>query len=241
LDESRQRTYRQDMAIATLSDRRTALRSTVGLKIIMAVTGGLLVLYLLAHMLGNLKIFFGASAFDHYAAWLRTIGTPLLPHAWYLWIQRTVLTFAVLAHIWSAAVLTRRARAARPVRYAHRRPVQGSYAARTMRWGGVIIALFVVYHVLDLTTGTLNPAGSGPDAQPYAKVVADFAPERWPITLLYAVAVVAVGFHLSHGLASAVRTLGGRRSARGLAIVVAVLLCAGYLCVPFAVLTGLVK
>jgi succinate dehydrogenase / fumarate reductase cytochrome b subunit len=158
-------------------------------------------------------------------------------------VQRAVLTAAVLAHIWSAAVLAVRARAARPVRYAHRRPVQGSYAARTMRWGGVIVALFVVYHVLDLTTGQLNPVGD--HLHPHANVVADFAPRRWPVTLFYALAVLAVGLHLSHGLVSALRTLGWQgnreRRARGAAATVAVLLCAGYLAVPFAVLTGLVS
>jgi succinate dehydrogenase / fumarate reductase, cytochrome b subunit len=218
----------------------TPLRTSVGLKALMAVTGALLVLFLVAHALGNLKIFVGPTAFDDYAAWLRTIGSPVLPKGWYLWVQRAVLILAVLAHIWSAAVLALRAR---PSRYAHRRPVQGSYAARTMRWGGVIIALFIVYHVLDLTTGQLNPVGD--HAHPYANVVADFAPRRWPVTLFYTLAVLAVGLHLSHGLASALRTLGWRgtreRRARGAATAIAAVLCAGYLAVPFAVLTGLVS
>ena len=199
----------------------------------MAISGGLLVLFLVAHMLGNLKIFVGAAAFDHYAAWLRDLGQPVLPHGWYLWLQRGVLTLAVLAHLTSATVLTVRARRARPVRYAHRGPVQGSYAARTMRWGGVIIALFVVYHLLDVTTGA---------GHPYAHVVTDFAPRRWPVTLFYTLAIVAVGLHLSHGLASALRTLGRpARKARGVSTAAAVLLCAGFLSVPFAVLTGLVS
>jgi succinate dehydrogenase / fumarate reductase, cytochrome b subunit len=226
------------MALATLTRRAAPMRSSVGLKIIMAVTGGLLALFLVAHMLGNLKIFFGESSFDHYAHWLRTIGVPLLPTSAFLWIQRVGLLAALIGHIWSASVLTVRARRARPVPYARRRPVQGSYAARTMRWGGLIIGLFVVYHILDLTTGTLNPVGD--PSRPYANVVADFAPQRWPVTLLYALAVVAVGFHLAHGIASAARTLGARRSAHGIAVAVSVLLCAGFLSVPFAVLTGLV-
>lgn len=217
------------------------LRTTVGQKAMMAVTGGLLTLFLIAHMVGNLKVFVGAASFDDYAHWLRALGAPLLPHTWYLWIQRGVLGLALVGHIWSATVLARRARAARPVRYVHRQPVQGSYAARTMRWGGVIIALFVVYHILDLTTGHLNPVGD--PGRPYANVVADFAPERWPITLLYTVAVLAVGLHLRHGIASALRSLG-RRSGRGANLVslgIAGGLCAGYLCVPFAVTTGLVS
>ena len=193
---------------------------------------------------GNLKIFFGAGAFDHYAHWLRTIGTPLLPNEWYLWIQRTVLTVAVLAHIGAATILARRARKARPIRYAHRPAIQGSYAARTMRWGGVIILLFVIFHILDLTTGTVNPVGD--PARPYANVVADFAPHRWYVTLFYALAIIAVGLHLRHGIFSAARTLG-QRTARGervwkaVALVLSVVLVVGYLSVPFAVITGLVK
>ncbi|MFC7549353.1 succinate dehydrogenase cytochrome b subunit [Plantactinospora sp. GCM10030261] len=223
---------------------RTPIRSSVGLKAVMAVSGIILVLFLIAHMLGNLKIFTGETAFDSYAHWLRTIGSPVLPNTWYLWLQRGVLTAAVLAHIWAATVLALRARAARPVRYAHRRPVRGSYAARTMRWGGVIILLFVIYHLLDLTTGTLNPVGD--PSRPYAQVVADFAPHRWYVTLFYTLAVVALGFHLRHGVFSALRSLGqqrprGERTARAVALVFAVALSAGYLVVPFAVLTGLVS
>jgi succinate dehydrogenase / fumarate reductase cytochrome b subunit len=229
----------------------------------MAVSGIVLVLFLVVHMIGNLKAFVGAESFDHYAHWLRGIGTPLLPESGYLWIQRTVLTAALAAHVWAATTLTLRARAARPVRYAHRAglrsrlrgsqtrltpragsfPRQGGYAARTMRWGGVIILLFAVYHVLDLTTGHLNPVGDR--AHPYGNVVADFAPERWYVTLFYTLAVLAVGFHLRHGVFSALRTLGqrtaaGERRARLVALVAAVGLCAGYLSVPFAVLLGLV-
>ncbi|PWR06216.1 succinate dehydrogenase [Micromonospora sicca] len=227
-----------------MTKTRSPIRSNVGLKAVMAVTGLLLVLFLVAHMLGNLKVFTGETSFDHYAHWLRDIGTPLLPHTWYLWIQRTVLTVAVVAHIVAATVLARRARAARPVKYAHRKKVQGSYAARTMRWGGVIILLFVIYHILDLTTGHLNPQGDA--SNPYGNVVADFAPERWYVTLFYTLAVVTVGFHLRHGAFSAFRSLGqqtpkGERRARTGALVLAVALCAGYLVVPFAVLTGLVS
>ncbi|MFI5933347.1 succinate dehydrogenase cytochrome b subunit [Actinoplanes sp. NPDC051494] len=219
------------------------MRSSIALKILMAVTGLLLVGFLYAHMIGNLKIFFGADAFDHYAHWLRTIAEPLLPHAWFLWIMRFGLVVAVVGHIVAATILTRRARKARPVKYAHRPKVQGSYAARTMRWGGVIIVLFVIYHILDLTTGTLNPAGG--DTEPSTRVIADFKAEQWYVTLFYVLSIVAVGFHLRHGLWSAFRTLGqqrprGEHIARAVALVLSVVLVAGYLSVPFAVLTGLV-
>ncbi|WFF04027.1 succinate dehydrogenase cytochrome b subunit [Micromonospora sp. WMMD964] len=232
------------VGLVVITKTRSPIRSNVGLKAVMAVTGILLALFLIAHMLGNLKVFTGETSFDHYAHWLRDIGKPLLPGVWFLWILRTVLVVAVVAHIVAATVLARRARAARPVRYAHRKKVNGSYAARTMRWGGVIILLFVIYHILDLTTGTLNPVGD--ESKPYGNVVADFAPERWYVTLFYTLAIVTVGFHLRHGAFSAFRSLGqqtprGERRARAAALVFAVALCAGYLVVPFAVLTGLVS
>jgi succinate dehydrogenase / fumarate reductase, cytochrome b subunit len=210
----------------------------------MAATGILLVLFLIAHMVGNLKIFSGATSFDHYAHWLRDLGVPVLPSTGFLWIQRVGLLAAVLLHIWAATVLALRARAARPVRYAHRKKVRGSYAARTMRWGGVIILLFVIYHILDLTTGTLNPVGD--PSRPSANVVANFAPERWYVTAFYMLAIVTLGFHLRHGAFSALRSLGqqtprGEQRARVVALVFAVALCAGFLVVPLAVLTGLVS
>ena len=231
------------MAVLTAS-RKRARTSSVGLKMLMAGSGILLVLFLFAHMAGNLKIFVGSAAFDHYAHWLRDIGTPLLPRTWYLWLQRTALTAAVLVHIVAATILARRARTARPVRYAHRPKVQGGYAARTMRWGGVIIVLFAVFHILDLSTGTVNPVGD--QAHPYGNVVADFSPSRWYVTLFYALAILAVGVHLRHGIFSAARTLGqqsprGARRARAAALVLSSVLVAGYLSVPAAVLLGLVK
>lgn len=209
----------------------------------MAASGALLVLFLFAHAAGNLKIFVGETDFDHYAHWLREIGTPLLPNAWFLWIQRAGLLVAIGAHIWAATVLTIRAKRARPVKYAHRPKIQGSYAARTMRWGGVIIVLFVIYHILDLTTGHLNPVGG--DTEPSARVVADFAPANWYVTLFYVVAVVSVGFHLRHGIWSAARTMGqqtaeGERRAKAVALVLSVILVAMYLSVPVAVTFGLV-
>jgi succinate dehydrogenase / fumarate reductase cytochrome b subunit len=215
--------------------------SSVQLKFVMAVTGAVLVLYLVAHMIGNLKIFLGEESLNTYAEWLRVVGEPALPAQGLLWLVRIVLLVSVVAHIVAATVLARRARRARPVKYAHRRPVSTSYASRTMRWGGVIILLFVIYHILDLTTGTLNPLGVRGEV--YDNVVADFS--RWYITLAYTLAVVAVGFHVRHGVWSALQTLGrssGPYQMRyeAIALVFAVVLTAGFLAVPFAVQFGLV-
>jgi succinate dehydrogenase / fumarate reductase, cytochrome b subunit len=230
------------------STRRTPVqpvgkRSSIALKAIMASTGALLVGFLVVHMMGNLKIFVGADAFDHYAHWLRTIATPVVPYEGFLWIQRTVLLVAVVAHIWSATVLTIRAKRARPVKYAHRPPVRGSYAARTMRWGGAIVLVFIVWHILDLTTRTVNPVRD--HSQAYDAVVQDFAPGRWWVTLFYVVAMVMIGFHLRHGLWSALQTLGvsnarRQRFLKAAALVVSVVLSAGFVIVPLAVTFGLV-
>ncbi len=207
----------------------TALnRSSVGLKVLMAVTGGLLVLFLVAHMLGNLKIFFGPATFDHYAHWLRTIGTPVLPPSWYLWIQRAVLSVAVVAHIWSAAVLT--GGPGGPVRCATRT------AAGAGQLRGPHDALGrrdhrAVRHLPRRVPGRR----AAPVRQRRRRL------RRWPVTLFYIVAIVAVGFHLRHGIFSALRTLGLRRRAGRGPRRCSVVLCAGFLSVPFAVLIGLVR
>lgn len=212
----------------------------------MAVTGIVLVLFLIAHMAGNLHAFGGAEELNEYAHGLREIGEPLLPYESLLWVLRVVLLASVVAHIASAVVLTRRAHVARPVKYAHRPPVrgEGSYAARTMRWGGVIIALFVVWHLLDLTTRTVNPEKDVPEV--YSAVVQGFAPERWWVTLFYVVAVVFVSLHIRHGIWSAVQTIAGpgntwRKRTQTIAWIVAVVLLVGFLAVPLSVTFGLVS
>jgi succinate dehydrogenase / fumarate reductase cytochrome b subunit len=202
-----------------------------------------MVLYLVLHVIGNLEIFLGAAALDGYAAWLRTVLDPVLPYGGILWIIRVLLVSAVLAHIWSATLLTVRARRARPVRYTVRNKVPGGYAVRAMRWSGVLILLFLVYHLLDLTSGTLNPHGV--HLRVYDNLAADFTPGRWYVTSCYALAVVAVGCHLRHGLWSALQTLGWSTGARQRALkavstALAVLVTAGFLSVPFAVTFGLV-
>ncbi|GAA0407115.1 succinate dehydrogenase [Acrocarpospora corrugata] len=217
--------------------------SSNGQKAVMAVTGAVLVLFLAGHMVGNLKTFAGAEAFNGYAAWLREVGYPLLPKRGLLTLVEVVLLAAIVLHIWSAVALARRARAARPVKYAARRKSQaGGYVVHVMRWGGLTVALFVAYHLLDLTFGVANPAGGA--ASPYQRMVEGFAPGRWYVTVFYAVAVVMVGLHLRHGLWSAFQTLGlarGRRGLQGAAGLLSAVLVLGFLSVPFAIMIGAVK
>jgi succinate dehydrogenase / fumarate reductase cytochrome b subunit len=233
------------MALATRTDRRppsvrTAWDSTVGKKAVMAVSGLIMLLYLAAHMLGNLKIFFGPDDYNGYAHWLRTLGEPALHYEWALWIIRVVLTVSVIAHGVTAYQLSRRDLRARPVGYAHRR-ARSSYATRTMRWGGVILALFIVWHLLDLTTLTVNR--NAQPGHPYQNVEATF--HTWYGDVIYIVAMLALGLHIQHGVWSAAQTLGAgnRRRDRALkatATVVAVLLTAGFIAVPVGVMTGTV-
>ena len=227
--------------VATPSTAGNYWSSTIGKKAVMAVTGLLLVLFLLAHMLGNLKVFFGPEDFNGYAHWLRTIGEPVLPSSWYLWIERVVLVAAVGLHVIAAAQLSRRDRAARPTRYEHRQRWQASFATSTMRWGGIIVALFVVWHILDLTVGVVNPDFIS--GQPYHNVVADF--QVWWINVVYIVALVALGCHINHGFWSAARTLGIERPNRARAIrfagtALALVISLGFIAVPVGVVTGVV-
>ncbi|GAB3651498.1 succinate dehydrogenase cytochrome b subunit [Glycomyces tarimensis] len=212
----------------------------------MAVSGVLLVGFIVVHMAGNLHVFEGRESMNDYAHGLRTFGEPLLPHESLLWVLRVGLIGAAVAHIWSGAVLVRRARRARPVKYAHRRRARGEspYAAGAMRWGGVTLLAFVVWHLLDLTFRTVNPVKDVPDA--YGAVVEGFAPERWPVTVFYLLAVVALGFHLRHGIWSAVQTIAGpdnkwRRRSQVVAFAVAVVVTVGFAIVPLSVTFGLVS
>nr|WP_211234898.1 succinate dehydrogenase cytochrome b subunit [Glycomyces arizonensis] len=226
--------------------RAPRLRSSIGLKIVMAVSGILMVLFLIAHMAGNLHIFEGRESMNDYAEGLRTFGEPLLPRESLLWVLRIGLIAAIGVHIASSIALTHRALHARPVRYVSRKPAKGEspHAAATMRWGAAVIVLFVIWHLLDLTFRTVNPVKEAPDA--YGAVVATFAPERWPVTVFYLLALAALGFHLRHGIWSAVQTIAGpglawRRRWQAVALAVAVIIVAGFAIVPLAVSFGLVS
>lgn len=214
----------------------------------MAISGLILVLYLLAHMYGNLKIFSGQEAFDEYSHHLRVMGEPMLPYGGALWLIRIVLLVAIGVHIFSAVTLWRRSRLAAAggsSRYQSSKAPRGfqrSYASFTMRWGGVIIVAFVVYHLLHLTWNTITPGGASDS--PYERVVNGF--EIWWVVLSYTIALLAVAFHLRHGVWAAMASLGANTSQRRrrhlnvLATLVAAVVTVGFLIPPFAILFGLV-
>ncbi len=236
------------VAITTLTPAQQAVRSTVALKVLMAVSGLILVGYLLAHMYGNLKLFAGEDSFNEYAHHLRVLGEPILPYAGLLWIIRVVLLASVIAHFYAAVALWSRAKKARggTKRYEstkNKRGVQRSYASFTLRWGGVVILLFVIFHLLHFTWNTIHPGGAS--ASPYLRVVNGFG--VWWVVLAYTVAMLAVAFHLRHGIWSALTTLGANTSAVArrrlnlLAYAVTAVITIGFLLPPFAILFGLVK
>ncbi len=221
----------------------TFARSTIGRKVIMAVTGLVGIGFLLGHMYGNLKIFLGAEYFNHYAEGLRDLGAPLLGHTHFLWIFRLVLIASVVLHVWAAYSLTRQAWAARPDDYAVKRTIEANYATKLMRWGGVLIFVFITYHLMHFTMGILvHPDFIHGDA--YHNVMVGFS---WaPAAIFYIIAVIMLGIHLYHGGWSLMQTLGILAPrydtlVRRLALLLGIIVALGFSIVPAAVLTGFVK
>jgi len=241
------------MALATKSGQRSVRppatpptrgfwASTLGKKTVMAASGLVMLGFLVVHVAANLKVFFGPEEFNGYAHWLRVMGAPVLHHEWGLWLARVVLLAAVVAHAVSAYQLSRRDLRARPVGYVHRRK-GSSYATRTMRWGGVILGLFIVWHILDLTTGTVHTGGLE-HGKPYQNVIDTFS--TWYGNVVYIVAMLAVGLHVRHGFWSAAQTLGvgsarRERALKSLANALALVLTVGFVAVPVGVMTGVVS
>jgi succinate dehydrogenase / fumarate reductase cytochrome b subunit len=216
--------------------------TSVGKKIAMAITGFVLVAYVIVHMLGNLKVYQGAEAFNHYAEGLRTLGAPFFGREQLLWIARIILLVSAVVHIGSAFALVLRSRAARPIRYRQFDSLAFSYASRTMVWGGVILLAFVVYHLLHLTFGTAHPDFIAGNA--YHNFVVGF--QSWPVSVAYTIAMIALGLHLYHGVWSGLQTLGADGSwydgvRRPAAAVIALAVVLGNISFPIAVLSGIVR
>jgi len=222
----------------------TTLKSSIGAKALMAITGIVLVLFVIGHMVGNLQVFLGPDQLNHYAHTLQSLG-PIL------WIIRLVLLTTLVAHIWSAVVVVRMSVTARPVAYQKRKDLATGFAARTMLVSGIVVALFIVYHILHFTTGTIDMAGSygqqlanGEGADVYKMVVEGF---QHPLTtLVYCLATVVLCLHLSHGVSSLMQTLGFRNDSNASCIdkigpVLAIIILIGNLSMPLAALTGLIK
>jgi len=208
-------------------------------KVAMAVSGIMIFGFVIMHMAGNLKVFQGPEKFNHYAEFIREVGSPLIPNGGVLWAFRIGLLVAFIVHVGAAFSLWRMSSAARPVGYHTNRSLSFSYASGTMRWGGVILLLFVIYHILHFTTGQAHVDFIAGDV--YHNFVTAF---QSPLVVgAYAVAQCALCLHLYHGLWSATQTVGGGNSRsvdrrRWIAGGLAGLVFVGFLTPPFAVVLG---
>lgn len=208
----------------------------VGKKVVMGVTGLIGVGFVILHAAGNLLIFRGPGAINAYSHFLKSTGE-------LLWLVRIILIVAVILHVIAAVQLARLSRAARPIAYTKHEPQAATIASRTMRWGGALLLVFIVLHILHFTTGTIRPAGTFSSEDVYANMVTSF--RIWWVALFYVIAMVALGLHLFHGAWSSVRSLGvSPRSPRPLrhrlSLLIAVFVWAAFTSIPLAVFAGLV-
>lgn len=239
------------VATTTLIKGARSTRSTIALKLLMAASGIVFILFVLVHMYGNLKAFSGEMAYNTYAEHLRTFGEPYLPYGGLLWILRVVLLGSLVAHVGSAVALYMRAHAQRPVKYAVKKNKASSLSSRTMRWGGVTLLVFIIWHLLHFTIAKINvgEGGQSPDIteNPYRLLVNSFLPEQWWMVAIYLFAMLALAFHLHHGTFSAIQTLGftntaeSRARARVAGWVVAIVIAGGFSLVPLFTVFGVIS
>jgi succinate dehydrogenase / fumarate reductase cytochrome b subunit len=230
-------------ATPSLVKNARSTRSTIALKLLMAVSGLVFVVFVLVHMYGNLKAFSGHDAYDDYAHHLRTFGEPMLPYGGMLWVLRVVLVVSLLVHVISAVMLWRRAKRARTTRYVMKKNKHSTYASHLMRWGGVTLLLFIIWHLLNFSIGKVNVSG-GPTNDPYNLLVDSF--QTWWLTLIYLVAMAMLGAHLHHGIWSSMQTLGftnserQRTTAKRVGLVLALVITIGFSLVPVFILAGVI-
>ncbi|MEJ7808969.1 MAG: succinate dehydrogenase cytochrome b subunit [Gemmatimonadaceae bacterium] len=209
--------------------------STIGKKVVMAVSGLIMVGFVVGHVFGNLLVFRGAEQMNHYAAFLKSTGG-------LLWAVRGVLLASLVLHVVAAVQLTAAQRAARPAAYHRRDPQVSTIASRTIRWGGGLLLAFIIFHLLHFTLGTVHPRFSETDV--YSNIVVGFS--DWRVSAFYILAMAGLGLHLYHGAWSSLRTLGLHRASaaplkRRLVLLLAVAVWLGFTAIPVAVLAGLVR
>ena len=222
----------------------TFYRSTIGKKIIMGVTGLIGVGFLILHMAGNLQVFIGQTKINDYGAMLHG------PLAELTWLLRIILIVSLILHVTMFVQLTQRSAAARPIGYQKKTSQVATLASRTMKWGGVLLLVFIIVHILHFTTEAIDPAGARGltdihgNRDVYSNIVMSF--RIWWVALFYVVAMMALGLHLFHGAWASVRTLGyakpsGHPLHRKIALGVAVIVWAGFTIIPVAVFAGLLR
>jgi succinate dehydrogenase / fumarate reductase cytochrome b subunit len=219
-------------------------RTSIGKKMLMAGSGLFILLWLIGHMVGNLKVWLSQREIDGYAEFLRRMGEPVFPHSVLLWIIRGLLTVAFVVHVYLAVDLSLRNRRARQVRYAHPARVQADVAglpAVTMRWGGLALALFVIFHLANFTWGWIHPGYRFVRGAVYHNVVGNF--DQWWLVAIYLAAMIALALHIYHGTWSIFQTFGANsrrwdRLIRRSAATLAVIMFVGFMSVPVGVLVG---
>lgn len=221
-------------------------RTSIGKKVIMALTGVIGIGFVIVHMYGNLKVFGGPDYFNTYSEGLRGLGAPIFGHAHFLWISRLVLLAAVVLHVWAAWSLYRESQQSRAVQYIKYTPIQANPAALYIRVGGVILLLFVIFHLMHFTWGTpgIHPDFSETDV--YHNVVVGFTSYAYLPAVFYLVAMAALGFHLYHGTYSLFQTLGANnqshaKSLRAFSLFLAIVVSVGFALVPLAVMLRLIS
>jgi succinate dehydrogenase / fumarate reductase cytochrome b subunit len=220
-------------------------RSAVGKKWVMAITGIMLMGFVFFHMVGNLKMYLGPKDFNHYAEFLRELLVPIVPRTIALWLLRGGLIVAFILHIHAAATLTVMNRRARPVSYQSKRDyIAANFASRTMRWTGVIVALFLLWHLADLTWGVKGIDSHFVRGAAFQNVT--WSLHRWPVGILYIVANLALGVHLFHGAWSLFQSLGWNNPKfnawrRHFAGLFATLIVIGNVSFPVMIMAGVVK
>jgi len=218
-------------------------RTSVGKKVVVAVTGLMMFGFLIGHMAGNLKVFMGAAAFDHYAHMLRTLFGDFIGHGTFLWIARLGLLAAVVLHVVTVIQLAQQNRAARPRKYAKPGRRASTFAGRFMMVSGILLLLFVVFHILHFTTGHIAPTPFE-HGKVYANVHGAFG--VWWIVAIYVLAVAIVAWHLFHGVWSLFQTLGLNNPDRGVLLkrfsaASAVVLFVGFALVPTSFFFGITE
>jgi succinate dehydrogenase / fumarate reductase cytochrome b subunit len=211
-------------------------QATIGKKVVMAVTGVILFGFIIGHLIGNLQVFLGREALDEYGHFLHHSTHGLI------WVFRAVLLVSVIAHIFASIQLTKTKMDARPVKYVKTDYSHSSYASRTMMWSGPIVAAFIVFHLLDLTWGTVNPAFK--EGAVYDNLIASFS--RWPVAIAYIVALTLLCTHLYHGIYSMFQSLGLSHpkytpALQRFAKMASFLIWAGYVSIPVAVLAKVIS
>lgn len=234
-------TSTQERAVRAAPARRIPV-SNFTAKTTMAITGLIFVAFVFVHMYGNLHIYEGQAAFDDYAAWLREVLTPLLPHEGLLWILRAVLSLSLVLHIGCGVLLHVRGRLARG-RFTRKGLTRGeALMAKSMLGTGVVLLAFLVFHILDLTLGVAPFAAAGFEhGSAYANLVASF--QRPVVAAFYILTMLLLTVHVAHGIWTAVNDLGAtgkrlRQISVWVAGIVAVAICLGNVSIPIMVLFG---